>query len=152
MEWQVRLAKQLRHGSCKMCKCCVRKRTIFLSDWNCLLRVTQMKPCSKSPADPHFRPRRTDRTTEDHDAENCDASMVLRFALLLSSGHIFYLSCDHIVSPSPLFPRSLSDLLPTPFLLRARLLSSFIICIPLRSLNIRRIYLYLTPSWKVYFW
>lgn len=50
---------------------------------------------------PTFRPRRTDQTTEDRNTENCDASMVVQFALLLSSGHIFYLSCCYFVSYSP---------------------------------------------------
>lgn len=104
-----------------------------------------MKPCTEPPADPHFRPRRTDRTTEDHDAENCDASMVLRFALLLSSGHIFYLSCNHFVSPSPLFPLSLSPLFSALCLSHsaehAFLLRLFVFLLVHQTA--RRIYLYL---------
>lgn len=96
----------------------VRKRTIFLSDWNRSSETERDEP----PADPHFPTSRRNRSRRGEEelsrrGELCDASMALWFALLLSSGHIFYLSCNrhgcssfllHFSSPSNLFLTSLS--------------------------------------------
>ena len=86
-------------------ECYVRKRTIFLANWNRLRRVTQMKPVyGISCGSPLSIPRnRSDDRGSRRGELWCIYGSSVRVAVI-KRGHVFYLSCNHFVSPSPLIP------------------------------------------------
>ena len=95
----------------------VRKRTIFLANWNRLLRATQMKPVyGISCGSPLSIPKnRSDDRGSRRGELWCIYGSSVRVAVI-KRGHVFYLSCNHIVSPSPLIPALCLTLSSAPFL------------------------------------